>query len=332
MGIPIAYLNIFGGTGTLTFNSDTGSISIPANMLSGIEGAEGTKAEITIGQGDKSDLPKAVKEAIGDRPLIQLAVTVDGIQTEWNNPNAPVTISIPYTPTETELETPESIIIWYIDGSGNAVSIPNGHYDSSTGSVTFTTTHFSLYAVGFNQVRFNDVAIAGWYSGAVNFISARGITTGTGNGNYSPDAKLTRGQFIVMLMRAYGIEADTNSMDNFADAGNTYFTDYLATAKRLGISEGVGENLFAPDKVITRQEMFTLLYNVLQSSGVLPDGATGKTLSDFSDSSEISTWATEGMTLMVKTGVINGSDGKLYPVETTTRAEMAQVLYNLLIR
>lgn len=332
MGIPVAYLNISGRTGTLTFNSDTGSISLPSNMLAGIEELEGTKAEITIGQGDKSNLSEAVKNTIGNRPLIQLAVTIDGKPIEWNNPDAPVTISIPYTPTVTELENPESIVIWYIDGSGNAVSVPNGHYDSATGTVTFTTTHFSFYAVRYNQVRFNDVDQNAWYSDAVNFIAARSITTGTDNGKYNPDAKLTRGQFIVMLMRAYSIEADLNPTDNFADAGNTYYTGYLAAAKRLGISAGIGDKLFAPDEAITRQEMFSLLYNALKSSNALPDSASGKTLSDFSDGSEIASWAADAMTLMVETGAISGSDARLYPDKTTTRAEMAQVLYNLLTR
>ena len=68
------------------------------------------------------------------------------------------------------------------------------------------------------------------------------ITKGTGAGKFSPEALLTRGEFIVMLMRAYEIKADDNPADNFADAGNTYYTGYLAAAKRLGISKGVGNN------------------------------------------------------------------------------------------
>jgi len=62
-----------------------------------------------------------------------------------------------------------------------------------------------------------------------------------------------------MLLKAYEIAPDTSPADNFSDAGNTYYTGYLASAKRLGISGGVGNNMFAPDKNITRQEMFTLL-------------------------------------------------------------------------
>jgi hypothetical protein len=44
------------------------------------------------------------------------------------------------------------------------------------------------------------------------------------------------------------------------------------------------------------------------------------------------TWAKNAMTLLVKTGTVGGNGGKLNPTGTTTRAEMAQVLYNLLGR
>ncbi|MDF3003329.1 MAG: hypothetical protein K0Q48_3448 [Bacillota bacterium] len=44
----------------------------------------------------------------------------------------------------------------------------------------------------------------------------------------------------------------------------------------------------------------------------------------------IAPWAKDAMTMLVETGIVNGSSGKLSPASTTTRAEMAQVLYKLL--
>ncbi len=124
--------------------------------------------------------------------------------------------------------------------------------------------------MGYNKVSFSDVKDGAWYGNAVEFAAARGVVTGTGHGNFDPAGKLTRGQLLVMLMRAYSIEADKDILNNFSDAGNTYYTGYLAAAKRLGITEGLGNNLYAPDKQITRQEMFTLLYNTLKVIGQLP--------------------------------------------------------------
>jgi hypothetical protein len=344
LGIPVPNLSTPEEKGALSFNTDSGSITVPTNMLTDVTGISGARAEIAIGQGDKARLPEAVKAVIGNKPLVQLTLSIDGKQTNWNNPDAPVTVSIPYKPTAAELSNPESIVVWYIDGGGRVVSIPNGHYNPATGRVTFDTTHFSDYAVAYNPVEFKDVAANAWYNKAVSFIAAREITSGTGNGKYSPEARLTRGEFIVLMLRAYGIAPDKSQSDNFSDAGSTYYTGYLAAAKRLGISEGVGNNMFAPGNRITRQEMFTLLYNTLKSIGRLPgmhgravseaddqpQGDSGKELSDFTDAGKIKVWAREAMTTFVVTGTIGGNAGKLTPDGTTTRAEMAQVLYNLL--
>ncbi|NLP17409.1 MAG: S-layer homology domain-containing protein [Clostridiales bacterium] len=333
--MPSDVLSNTQGTGMLTLSSDVGDIVIPDNMLSANPEAEGKKASITIGQADKAELTQEEKAAVGERPLIQLALALDGEVAEWNNPNAPVTVSIPYTPSLEELNNPENIIIWYLDGRGELICIPNGRYNPDLGTVTFSTTHFSLYAIGYNTVVFSDVSPDAWYAKAVDFISARKITSGTGGGKYSPTYKLTRGEFIVMLMRAYGIAPDANPTDNFSDAGNNNFTNYLAAAKRLGISNGIGNNLFGTDNYVTRQEMFTMLYNALKVINMLPESKeafAGKPLSSYSDADEIHSYAREAMKLLVETGTIVGSDGKLSPKETTTRAQMAQVLYNLLTR
>ena len=48
--------------------------------------------------------------------------------TSWNNPGAPVTVSVPYTPTAEEQADSEHIVVWYIEGSGN-ISVPTGRYN-----------------------------------------------------------------------------------------------------------------------------------------------------------------------------------------------------------
>ena len=324
--LPVS--SLASGQGSLTLNTGVGSLAIPGNMLSGT-GLSGT-AGVIIGAADTSALSGEAQAEIGDRPVVQLSLSINGRQTDWSNPDAPVTVSIPYTPTAEELANPGGIVVWYIDGSGNLNCVTSGHYDAATGAVTFETMHFSLYAVGYNNVRFTDVAQGAWYYKAVGFIAARGITSGTTATTFSPNAKLTRGQFLVLLMRTYGIAPDTNPTDNFADAGSAYYTNYLAAAKRLGITNGVGDNRFAPEQTITRQQMFTLLYNALKSVDALPEGDSGKTLSDFTDSGSVASYAQEAMAYLVEAGVVDGNNGCLLPETSTTRAQMAQVLYNLM--
>ena len=172
-------------------------------------------------------------------------------------------------------------------GSGNLTRVSGVRYEAKSGAVVFETTHFSYYAAGYVKIQFSDVLPGAWYFDAVSFIAEKGVTNGTSATAFSPDATLTRGQFITMLMRAYKIAPDENPFDSFSDAGSTYYTGYLAAAKRLGISNGVGNNSFAPEQAITRQEMFVMLYNALRAFNQLPTGDTDKKLSDSTDASAV---------------------------------------------
>jgi|GEM_PF-3014052 len=330
MGIPVADISTEGDQASLTVQTDRGTVVLRSDMLTGVPGANGSNAEITIGQGDKARLSESLKSVIGEKPLIQLNLSIDGKVVNWNNSDSPVIVTIPYMPTDAELQNHGSIVIWYIDGNGNAVSVPNGHYDAASGMVTFQTTHFSDYAVAYNPINFTDVSNEAWYKDAVTFIGARDIAKGTGKNLYSPNAKLTRAEFVVLMMRATGLEPDQDNADNFSDAGNAYYTKYLAAAKRLGITEGIGDNRFAPQKTITRQEMASLLYRALKSQNQLLEVDPAKNTLAFTDMDKIASWAKEPMNHLTQHGILKGSAGKLNPTGTTTRAEMAQVLTNFL--
>lgn len=186
------------------------------------------------------------------------------------------------------------------------------------------------------QVRsgdYSDVSADSWYYPAVDYLTSRNITAGTDGERFSPNAKLSRGQFIVLLSKAYGIQPEASGADNFSDAGDTYYTGYLAAAKKLGIAGGSGDNKFNPDTEILRQELATLLYRALEVLDQLPSlqaGEAGGALDEYSDAGQIAGYAKQAFTALVEAGIIGGSGGKLNPEETSTRAQTAQILYNLL--
>ncbi|MDP4094008.1 MAG: DUF5018 domain-containing protein [Bacillota bacterium] len=315
-------------TNALTISTPIADITFDDKSIETIAGQAADDVKISAAKVETATLSEEARQMVDDRPVYNFSVTSGNNTISQFEGN--VTVAVPYTPRPGE--NTDAIVIYYINAQGNLQMVSNCKFDAATGTISFVTNHFSQYAVGYNKISFKDVPEDVWYNKAVNFIASRGITTGTGNGNYSPGAKLTRGEFLVMAMRAYGIAPDESPRDNFSDAGNTYYTGYLAAAKRLGIAGGVGNNLYAPDKEITRQEMFTMLYNALKVIGQIPEGNSGEQLSDFSDAGKIASWAKDAMKLMVESSIIAGSDGKLSPQGTATRAEMAQVLYNLFIK
>ena len=311
----------------MSVSTPLAALSFDGNSLDTISKASGD-VKISVSKVDAATLSTEVKNTVGDRPVFNFNVS-SGNQT-ISQFGGNVTVSIPYTPKAGE--DLNAIVIYYINAEGKPEAVGNCTYDPATETIRFITSHFSTYAVGYNKVSFKDVAANAWYAKAVGFVAARGITDGTGNGNFSPEVKLTRGQLLVMLMKAYDISPGKAPKDNFADAGNTWYTGYLAAAKSLGISNGVGNNKFAPEKEITQQEMYTLSYNALKSIGQLPGNTSVKALKDFTDADKVATWAKEAMTFMVNNGIAVDRGSKLNPDGKANRAYMAQVLYNLLLK
>lgn len=308
-------------------SSALGSVKLNAEAVKNIsDAASGGDLSIHISKVNPETLSPENQKLVGNRPVYSYAITAGGTTiSDFGGGQAEV--SIPYTLGPGE--NPNAVVAYYVDDSGS-LQIMRGHYNAKTGMVSFVTTHFSTYMVGYNKVEFSDVADTDWCGDAVSFIAARGITSGTGNGLFNPNASLTRGQFIVMLMRAYGLSPDEAPSDNFADAGATYYTGYLSAAKRMGITQGIGGNRYEPERSISRQEMFTLLYRSLAVLGEVPEKTSGKTLSDFSDAGSIGDYAQEAMRGLVESGVVAGNGGMLNPNAVSSRAEMAQILYNLL--
>ncbi|REK71648.1 S-layer homology domain-containing protein [Paenibacillus paeoniae] len=274
----------------------------------------------------KSSLTEEGKEVLGDRPVYDLTVFAGETSvSEFGGSN--VNVSIPYRLQAGE--DAQAIIVYHVTEEGELHTI-RGQYSAATGTVDFKTTHFSQYIIGYNKVSFSDVPAGAWYGNAVTFLAARDITNGSGNGEYNPGAAITRGQFVVLLLKAYGIEADAAGSANFSDAGNTYYTGYLAAAKRLGITTGAGDNQFKPNDLITRQDLFTLLHRALEVLKEVPAKQSNASLADFSDAGQIAGYAKPAFEAFVESGVVSGSEGQLSPKANSTRAQVAQVLYNLL--
>ena len=95
----------------------------------------------------------------------------------------------------------------------------------------------------------------------------------------------------------------------------------LKFAAENGIVNGVNETTFAPNDPITREQIAVILYRYAHEENT-EDGK----LTSFPDAKDISGYALEAMNWAVARGLINGSDGKLLPQDTATRAQIAVIL------
>ncbi|ANY65599.1 hypothetical protein BBD42_03345 [Paenibacillus sp. BIHB 4019] len=326
--VPADSISMAQAAGELIFITRAGSIAIPANMLHGMAETNGKIASLTIGVGDKKGLSAKAAEAIGDRPLIELTLALNGVTTPWNNPAAPVKITIPYAPTAEQLKNPEHIVIWYIDGSGDAIAVPSGRYDAVSGTVTFETSHFSSYAVAYVHKTFADLGKVEWARHSIEVMASKGIIGGTSAGNYTPAANITRADYLVLLVKTLGLAAEFK--ENFADAdSDAYYYEALGIAKQLGLATGSGSNEFHPQESISRQDMIVLTARALEKFRGLEAAADVSVLEPYRDREDIAAYAESSLALLVEEGLISGSGNKLNPRALTTRAEAAVFLYRI---
>ena len=107
---------------------------------------------------------------------------------------------------------------------------------------------------------FTDVPADAFYAKAVAWAVENGITSGTGEGKFSPNAICTRAQSVTFLYRASGSPAVSGSAE-FSDVSTTaFYADAVAWATKKGITTGIGGGLFGSDNDCTRSQIVTFLW------------------------------------------------------------------------
>lgn len=110
---------------------------------------------------------------------------------------------------------------------------------------------------------FSDVSADSYYAKAVAWAVENGITTGTGDGKFSPDATCTRAQSVTFLFRAIGKLVDSKA--EFSDVlTDSYYANAVAWAVENGVTNGIGDGLFGPNNSCTRAQIVTFLYRAYQ--------------------------------------------------------------------
>ncbi len=177
---------------------------------------------------------------------------------------------------------------------------------------------------------FKDIPAGKWYEEYVYELASMGIIGGKYSDIFDPQGKITRAEFAKIIAASYGIDwecYDYSSDFNDVDI-EAWYNPYVNWAADNGIVNGKGNNLFAPNAPITREEMAVMLYryvDLLEEDGfVLP---TDQPWIDFSDVGQIAPWALDAVDMMIEAGIINGyGDNTFRPQNTATRAETAKMV------
>ncbi|MGI6205426.1 MAG: S-layer homology domain-containing protein [Anaerovoracaceae bacterium] len=173
---------------------------------------------------------------------------------------------------------------------------------------------------------FTDVNQNSWYYDAVDYAVKNGLFYGTSNTTFEPDSNMTRGMFVTVLYRSQNNPVII-SVAPFTDVTSSdWFYNGVVWAYSEGIAAGTSSTTFSPNDSVTREQMAVFFYNTAKAAG--EDVSASGDLSQFSDASDVDSYAQEALQWAVGKGLINGADGKLMPRDSATRAQVAQIFLN----
>ena len=173
---------------------------------------------------------------------------------------------------------------------------------------------------------FADLAQAEWSREAVEYLEKAGVISGKSANSFAPNDAVTREEGAKIIVAAFGLLGDAEC--DFADVSKDRWSyAYIAAAVKHGIINGYGESFGATD-TMTREQAATIIYRAAEKIALEVSGEK----SEFADDEHASDWSRDAIAHLAADGVIKGmGDGTFAPKATLTRAQLAQLVYNVLV-
>ena len=161
----------------------------------------------------------------------------------------------------------------------------------------------------------------GWAKAPILAISEKGWMIGTRDFYFEPNKPLTRAQAATLLVRVLELKGTGNNLPKFTDVPNNHWAKSdIEIASTHGLMNGKGNQKFAPDEFLTREEMATLLSRLLK---IAPEAKKDNPFSDISSTQ----WSYPYIVSMAEEKIFEGfEDNTFRPKDKVTRAQMAALL------
>lgn len=333
ISLPAAALGSAAEGQTLEIRTAFGTVIFPGGVLSGEQAKPGETAVLKIAKADLAGQSSGIIKAVGARPAVELSLSISGKEASWQQNTAPVQVSIPYEPSAAEILNTEYLAVWHIDEKGVSHPVTRAKYDPATAAVTFSTRHFSIYAVAMNRYSFADLGPSHWAYKPVGILAAQGILNGVSADSFAPSVQISRADYLLMLLCALGLESTESGSAGYPDVQpDSYYYDAVSAAQALGIAGGRADGSFAPAAPITRQEMIVMADRALTAAGIQAASLSSRPDRGIRDLDAVADYAADAVNRMLEAGWIQGNNGMINPEGTASRAEAAVLLYNIYSR
>ncbi|MCL6635161.1 MAG: S-layer homology domain-containing protein [Peptococcaceae bacterium] len=232
----------------------------------------------------------------------------------------PVVITLPFDKSKVDTSKYDVSIYWLDEEAKEWVQLDNVKVDLANGKASGKVKHFTKFAVLATEkagAALKDVA-GHWAEEYINQLVGMGAITGYPDGTFKPDNRITRAEFVTVLVKAFKLPQQGGKV--FNDTAGHWARSYISAAAASGVVKGYDDTTFGPDDLITREQMAVM---VVKAAGL--QAASGS--KTFSDAAQISGWAKSAVDTASACGVIGGyPDGTFKPGNNATRAEAAAVM------
>lgn len=213
------------------------------------------------------------------------------------------------------------------DADGKAVAVTNAGNGKYTFKQPDSKVTIKVTFVWDNP--FADVADNAWYRNAIQYVYENNLMAGTGDTTFDPEVSLTRAMTAQILYNLDG-QPKVDEEATFSDMTEapTWSVDAIAWAQDTGVVAGMGDNEFAPNAKVTREQFAQMMYNYAKYKKY--DLTKTGDLSKFPDDGSVSDWAESALSWANGNGLINGhaESGLLDPQGNTIRGQAASIIMN----
>ncbi len=170
-----------------------------------------------------------------------------------------------------------------------------------------------------------------WLLEPLQALYTNGFINGRTPNTFAPGESITRAEYLKILLMELNM-VDNTAVANFADVSESdWFYAYVASGAKAGIVKGLDENTFAPNALITRQEICVMTMRAVRAKAMTLGVVS--TDAKFTDQDEIAEWAASDVASLKQAGIISGRDtGAFDPLASATRAEAVKILYGVYVK
>lgn len=177
------------------------------------------------------------------------------------------------------------------------------------------------------EIKFIDLNSVPWGYKAISTLYSKGIINGKSETEFCPNDKITREEFVKLLVSLAGIEG-SDGVNVFSDVPeDAWYRKYVVAAYEKGISRGIDDGVFGSGRYITREDMCLMAYNTMKVMGHECKEAelTFDDADEFYENSKPAVGSLESMKIVSGVG-----ENKFSPKGNATRAQAAVIIYNIL--